>query len=330
MNKYFVMFILAICVRALVCEDQMPGSPDVISKTVDGMPDIEIISSVNLAQSEPTFGELCKPIAFTRSGLTCYFKHIYNCENYARQVLIIFPFQHMQEFLTHGTNTNQPRAYTQAVFTLFEKKIKSAPSINATAMLPFLQALPTFIQQELDQKQSKKTAIKSIVRRELETNFDILKSDPEFFLDALSQKIIDLDTNPAFMSREQLLFTITKFIDTCLGKLIWVASEKEEVWNNFFALGKELAKLHELGIIRSKEDLDVCQWTLNSSFCTYLSYAGAQLDFVFFERAVQDLRCGIKHFDDLPEQEHLMATKTKQLTEAIITSRFKAEKSSIY
>jgi hypothetical protein len=322
MKKLSILSSLLIFVGTLRSEQ---FQQNIISNTVAQIPDYEIISSTNLDRYEPTFDDLCKKVTFTRSGLICYFKHIYNCDKYAQEVLPLIPFQHMQEFLTHGNNTHQPIMYTKAVFKLFDKKLKATPSISATEFLSFLQKLPTLIQKDLAQADNKKYSIKQLIRSELENQFEQLKANPDLFLDTLSQKIIDLDTAPAYIQKEQLCFTITRFIDTCLSKIMWVASDKHEVWNNFFALGQELVKLNDLGILKDHEDLDDCQWALNTKFCCYLSYTGSQLSRSFFEKARTDLQNGIKHFDMLPEQEDLLKTKTQQLKEAVITSSIKAE-----
>ena len=318
------VFILGSVLSCMIGTSYAHSSPNLISQTVAQLPDFEVISFTNLERSEPTFDDLCKKVSFTRSGLTCYFKHIYNCDKYAQEVLPLIPFQHVEEFLIHGINTKQSSVYTKAIFKLFDKKLKATPSISATEFLSFLKKLPELIQKDLAQTSNKKDSIKQLIRSDLEAHFDILKANPEFFLDTLAQKVVALDTTPTQISKEQLCFTITRFIDTCLSKIVWIASDKQEVWDNFFALGQELTKLHEHGIIRDNEDLDDCQWALNTKFCSYLSYAGSQLSQSFFEKAGADLCKGIKHFDELPEQEDLIKTKTKQLQEAVITSAVKA------
>lgn len=282
---------------------------NVISQTVARIPDVEIITSESLERGAPTFAELCKDVTFTRSGLTCYFKHIYNCHKYAQEALPSIPFKHLTEFLEHGKSTNQPSIYTKAVFKLFDKKIKEAPYICATELLTFLQKLPNLIQKELINGIGTKKDIKQLIRFDLENHFDFLKTNPDGFIDQLAQKIVD---------KSHLNYTISALISTCLNKVSWCVADQQETWKNFIALGQELTKLHDLGIIADRDALDDCVWALNIRFSFFLSLpSAARLPFEFFEQARNDMRCGIKHFTELPEQEDLITNKTQYLHNAI-------------
>ena len=223
---------------------------NLISKTVDNVADIEVISINRNQFEEPTLDELHKAITFTPSGLTCYFKHIYNCSKYAQEALPALPFKHLEEFLIHGNKTNQPRSYTKAVFRLFDKKFKSIPFINAEELIPFLKKLPELLEKDLETDKTKKFFISRLIRFELENKFENLKRDPDNFLDNLAEKIIESDFDiDSDINKSQLQFTITKFIDTCLNKAIWSPTDKD-IWKNFMDIGKELNNLEEKNIIR--------------------------------------------------------------------------------
>ena len=294
---------------ATIAQGEQPRN--VISQTVANIPDVEIITSESLERGEPTFEELCKKVTFTHSGLTCYFKHIYNCSKYAQEALPLIPFKHVQEFLEHGKNTNQSSVYTKAVFKLFDKKIKEAPYITASELLLFLQKLPNLIQKELIEGIGTKKDIKQLIRADLENHFDFLKTNPDGFIDQLAQKIVD---------KSHLHYTISSFINTCLSKVSWCVADQHETWKNFIALGQELTKLHEIGIIADRDALDDCVWALNIRFCFFLSLPSAQqLPLEFFEHVRDDIHHGIKHFNDLPEQEDLITNKTQHLQNAVIS-----------
>lgn len=299
---------------------------NVISQTVDQFPDIEIISMSSLEKEPPTFNDLCKKIIFTKSGLICYFKHIYNCEMYAQEVLPIAPFQHLEEFLNHGIATKQPRSFTKAVIRLFDKKFDAVPSMSATEVLPFLRALPDLIQKDLIVEKTKKHQVKSLVRSELENNFDVLKVNPDLFLEQIADKIVGIDIDGTrTVSKEQLCDRVTRFIHTCLGKLMWLATDKDAVWQNFMDLGKELTNLKDKGIIRDTDDLDDCQWALTTRFCDFLTFQGAELPLSFYQKARADVSDGIKHLDELLEQEDQLATKRSYLQDALVQAAAQAE-----
>ncbi len=313
MNKIFlsVLLVWVGCTNA---------QKNVIGRSVDQAADYQIISLESIEEEVPTFDDLCKKVTFTRSGLTCYFKHVYNCEQYAQEVLPYAPFQHLEEFLEHGDKTKQSNVYTKAVFQLFDKRLKAVPFITATSFLNFIRKLPNLVQKDLDQKSSKKSEVKQTIRLELENNFDGLKKNPEHFLDELSEKIIELDSSAKNISRDNLCVTITRFLDTCLSKITWSSDDKELVWKNFFEIGQELSNLYTKGIIRNTDELDDCQWALVTRLNHFLSLANSRMSRGFFERAATDVVHGIPHLDALAEQEELMMTKTQYLRDTLIAS----------
>jgi len=304
-------------------------STNIISQTVRNVPDIEIITINKNQNYEPTLEELYKNITFTPSGLTCYFKHIYNCPKYAQEALPAIPFKHLEEFLNHGIKTNQSRNYTSAVFRLFDKKFKSIPYLNSEELVPFLQKLPALLEKDLESDQKRKSLIKKIIRFELENNFEKLKRNPDLFIDNLAEKIIENDfTSENEISREHFCFTIMKFIETCLNKTIWSPVDND-IWENFMNTGKELTNLKEVGIIRDNDDLDDCQWTLTTRFCFFLSLSGTALSVDFYEDACKELSKGIKHLDEITEQEELIISKSASIKDAVILNYASLENESL-
>jgi len=309
-----LLFVLTFFIQLINSQT----NPNLISKTVDQVADIEVMSINRTQFEEPTLEELHKAITFTPSGLTCYFKHIYNCSRYTQEALPALPFKHLEEFLVHGNNTNQPRSYTKAVFRLFEKKFKSIPYLNADELIPFLKELPELLEKDLETDKNKKLFISRLIRFELENNFDDLKRNPNDFLDNLAEKIIESDFDiDSDINRCQLQFTITKFIDTCLNKAIWSPTDKD-IWKNFMDIGKELNNLKDKNIIRDTDDLDDCQWTLTTRFCFFLSLSGSTLSIEFYNQACEEISKGINHLDSLTEQEELIQSKTSHLKDSII------------
>jgi hypothetical protein len=291
---------------------------NIISKTVGNVADIEVISINRNQHEEPSLDELHKAITFSPSGLTCYFKHIYNCSKYAQEALPALPFKHLEEFLLHGNATNQPRSYTKAVFRLFDKKFKSIPFISAEELVPFLKKLPDLLEKELETDKNKKFFISRLIRFELENHFEDLKQNPDDFLDNLAEKIIESDFDiDSDINRCQLQFTITKFIDTCLNKAIWSPTDKD-IWKNFMDIGKELTHLKDKNVIRDTDDLDDCQWTLTTRFCFFLSLSGSALSIDFYNQACEEISKGISHLDSLAEQEELIQSKTNRLKDSVI------------
>lgn len=314
MNKIFVAAIVLLGVACAYAQR------NIIGHSVDQVPDCQIISLETLDEHMPTFEDLCKKVTFTHFGLTCFFKHVYNCEQYAQDVLPYAPFQHLEEFLNHGTKTNQSNVYTKAVFKLFDKKLKAAPFITAVSFVEFTRKLADLVQKDLNKTNNKKTDIKNTVRAELENNFDILKADPDQFLDILAEKIIELDMSAKNISRDNLCVTITRFLDTCISKITWSPEDKDLVWKSFFEIGQELTRLHAKGIIRNTDDLDDCQWSLVTRLNYFLSLASSRMPRNFFEKAGSDIVHGIAHFDSLVEQEELMTTKTQYLRDTLVAS----------
>lgn len=320
-NSSLLFLVLLFLPQLINCE---AVSGNLISKTVTNIPDIEIISITKTSMNEPSLEDLCRKITFTPSGLTCYFKHIYNCPKYAHELLPSLPFKHLQEFLVHGINTNQPRTYTKAVFRLFEKKFKAAPYINAEEMVPFLQKLPELLENCLAADLNKKSLIKNLIRFELEHNFEELKNNPDSFLDNLAGKINDSETCGEDISCAKLRMYIIKFLDVCLNKIVWSPSDEHNVWTSFIKIGEELNTLKNKGIVIDNDDLDDCQWTLTTRFCLFLSLSGSDLPLSFYEKARDDIHKGVSHLTSLEEQEELITTKQNYLQDAIIESAAKS------
>ncbi len=293
-------------------------SKNQISSTVNMMNDMEVISLNKDTKGNPEPEELERNIRFTQSGLTCYFKHIYNCPQYAQDTLTRLPFKHLDEFINHGIKSQQSRSYIKAVFRLFDKKFKSVPFIDADEIVPFLQNLPKLLDRYLMPDPQKKFFVKNLIRFELENNFETLKRNPDLFLDNLAGKIVESDTiSNEELTRDDLKTTVTKFIETFLNKAFWSTSDKE-LWQNFLNIGKELHSLRENNIIKSDEDLDDCQWTLTTRFCLFLSLSGSALPGDFYQQANLDLHKEITHLDALEEQEELIMPKKTHLQSAIV------------
>lgn len=310
-----LLLVLLFLIQLINSKD---ASGNLISRTLNNVADIEIITLNKDQNGDPTLDELHKNIFFSPSGLTCYLKHIYNCPKYAQEALPALPFKHLEEFLKHGIKTKQARSYTKAVFRLFDKKFKAVPFINADELIPFLQKLPDLLEKDLEPDQNSKFFVKRLIRFELEHNFEKLKQDPDLFIDNLAEKIVESDLSIGNeVNRNQLRFSITKFIDTCLNKAIWSPTDND-IWINFMNIGKELNTLKEKGIIKDSDDLDDCQWTLTTRFCFFLSLAGSTLSFEFYNQACEELAKGIQHLDDITEQEELILSKAAQIKDTII------------
>ncbi|HBR70693.1 TPA: hypothetical protein DIC20_01260 [Candidatus Dependentiae bacterium] len=321
-----LLLVLPFFIQLINCKE---ASQNLISKTLNNVADIEIITLHKDQNGDPTIDELQKNIVFSPSGLTCYFKHIYNCHKYTQEALPALPFKHFEEFLRHGINTKQTRTYTKAVFRLFDKKFKAVPYINADELIPFLQKLPDLLEKDLEPDQNRKFFVKRLIHFELEHNFEKLKQDPELFIDNLAEKIVESDfTIGNEINRNQLRFSITKLIDTCLGKIMWSPTDKD-IWTNFMNIGKELNNLKEKGIISDSDDLDDCQWTLTTRFCFFLSLAGSTLSFEFYNQACEELTKGVQHLDIIPEQEELILSKAAQIKDTIVQNYATRENENI-
>lgn len=302
---------------------------NLISRTVTNS-DEEVITF--RSNQDLTVEDLCKPMSMRSDGtlkyssVTCFLKHTINHEKYVQDVIPEIPFAHLEQFINHGIKTNQQRSYIKAVFRLFDKKFKAAPYINAAELAPFLQKLPELLKTYLiaPTKAEKKHVIKQVVRSELENHFEFLKQDPEAFLDQLAEKILCAQSPAGEVSCEQLRYSLGRFIETCLTKIIWSPTDKDEVWKTFVAIGRSLATLQEQSIIISLDDLDDLLWTLTTRFCLFLSISGSDLPVDFYEKARDDIRHGIEYFDKCKEQEDLITSKSAYLQDAIIKNAAKS------
>jgi len=317
MQRLTLRLLLLLCFTQLI---NYTSAKNAISNTVAHVLDNELISIRKDEYIEPTIEELSQPVIFTPSGITCFINHRYNVEKYAQEVLPELPFNHLEQFLVHGLRTNQPRSYTKAVFRLFEKKFKAVPYINAAEFESFVQRLPELIKLYLAPNQAaRKRTVKMIMRSEMETNFDAFKQNPDAFLDNLAEKIVTSEQADIHeVTLEHLQYNMAKFIDTCLNKIIWSPSDKDDVWANFIKIGKGLNTLKEQGVVRSTDDLDDCLWTLTTRFCLFLSLSGADLPVEFYEKACKEIHRGIACLDNIEEQEDLMLTKRACVHDAIL------------
>lgn len=317
-SRSILLFVLTFFAQLI---NGSTSSARVIAKAVEGAPDYEVITLGKNGSDEPTLFDLQRSVVFSPSGLTCFFKHIVSSRRYTEDVLP-YKFKHVYEFLNHGTNTNQGRVYTKAVLRLFDKKIKEAPFVSVTEVMSFVQQLPDVIAKDLASDDGKKKKVHKIVRTELETKFDDLKTDPDGFLDALAQKIVSEKYHAHEISRKELCVYATKFVDDCVGKAMW--SAQTDVWDLFIQLGHALVALQKKGIIHDRDALDDCVWTLVTRFAHFVSLWGSDLPIGFYQKAGEQLGKGLDFLDALEEQEVGLKTKTGYLKEVLVEGAIKA------
>lgn len=226
--------------------------------------------------------QFMRTINFTKQGLRCFIRHVYNAVEYPD--FLANNFFHMTQFMQRKTEI--PRSYMQSVLRMFGNKIKQSMYVNPYAlselldeMMPCIKgACCTITSLAYDNLHA---SIADTMHDTMLDQFEHLKRDPQAFFADLSHEIITLVGGRHELNNDatlaELRSTLLLFLQTTLNKLIWDPNKGADAWLNVKLIADQLARYHEQGIIDDVDDLDDLYVTLLERFYLYLDLSHAEL-----------------------------------------------------
>lgn len=283
----------------------------------------------NLQEQDP-LTLFCSPVKFTRSGMRCFLKHVFNRAEYC-QIYYPHSFSHVIEFLEYGTRTNQDLEYIISTLRLFNNKLKGSRFVTANAYSTFLEQLPNSIAPYCKVKEdsvweSIQQSIKSILYNSFLTRFSFFKEEPDNFFNDVSQQITQAVSQELVedkVSHEVFKQTLVRFLENGLNKVVWCPVGEEDVWKSVKQISAQLNGLYEQEIL-NEDELDDLYKSLLEQFCHFLDLCGSDLSIDVINQIKEDIEAGQLNFLVLEEQEEYIETKAERLTRAILQTEAKA------
>ncbi|HXW86518.1 MAG TPA: hypothetical protein VEK38_04220 [Candidatus Bathyarchaeia archaeon] len=232
--------------------------------------------------------------------------------------------------IAHVHTTQKPRTYLRSVFKLFTNVVKGAQYIDNYTFTTMLEALPKYITPYFAMKKFRgiyddnvfdrlKAMMDNALYVKFSTQYDQFKRDPENFLDALSQELVQAAQEE--INIEQLRQSFMRFLEVCMNKLIWNAFDNEKTWDSVKVISHKLAVLLDDNILEDVNELDDLYWSLIHRYCFFLDVIGPDLSTDFYERVKNDIATQQLLLLELEEQDSFLETKLHTLQRALITSQ---------
>jgi hypothetical protein len=264
-----------------------------------------------------------KPVDLTRCGLGCFFKQRYNHEQYATDFLPC-SFVHVDDFLSRMKNVDNPAVYVCTVLSLFEQKLKESLWVNPYACAELLSILKKNIPALVAMNNNRyRNDIKSVIHDALLVDFDLLKKNPESFIDALTSKIIQQEKSSR---RTDISENVAKLVEGACDKLVWNPHEDIETWESCKQLGNAIYALKNDDCIIGEDRLNQVIWSLVVRYTHFIKTVGMYLPLDTIDTIVRE--CS----DDatapqwllIAERERLITDKRHMLLNALQSIRVQA------
>ena len=234
---------------------------------------------------------------------------------------------------------SQRQRYVRSVFGIFSKLLGSAQYVNAYAFSLMLEEFPTLVkpyfisykteqylrhvsQLDADMFDRFKETVNNMLYMQFSSQYEFFKNNPEGFFDELSQMIVDVAREE--MQTERIRYSMLRFLEIGLRKLIWSYEEPEDIWDNVKTITRQLGMLVENNILEDLNDLDDLYWTLVHRFNFFLDLNAAHLPVTFFENIKNDISANQLLLLDLEEQDICMQTKAECLHYSLLQAEAKS------
>lgn len=287
-----------------------------------------------LGDTEDDTAKFYRAIQPTSQGITRYLEEVYNDPRYATEIL---PnnFDHLMQFLAHGKQTHQSRAYAKSVMRLFLNNIKRSSYINAYAFSELMEKLPEMLEDyfmiykfdrfDHAQKQINKLLYGTFSSPE---QFAFFQREPEQFLDQLSHQLAEISTTTPTLdddiSIEELRRVIMTFLELALNKLVWSPQDGEDSWLCVKGIAHQLAELLERNIFDDTEDLNDLFISLVERYCYFLDITSPDTKVEFYEKVRQDIADNPVILFELEEQEEAITPKSDRMLGTLIRGQAQA------
>lgn len=317
MQYYHILMISCVCLTIF-------ARPPQVSKKNNSSP-VEYQASPAIQEKVVKF---YVPVKASPEGISHFLRHIYNDPEYAQDYMPN-DFSHLYQLLLK----KQTRSFAQAVFRLFGNKEKACTYINAHAFSCLLEQLPTLLEpyfsvaRPIEEFDTAKKKINSILYARFLDKFTDFKSNPTLFFDDLSQEIVDAmliaHQGSHDVSIEELRKTVLIFLEMGLSKLIWSPHDGADTWKSVKTISEHLMKLTDVNAIADLEDLNGLFITLLERYCYFLDIASTDLPLNFYQAVQHDIANTSIPLLTHTEQEEMVETKMNRFKRALTVCQAK-------
>jgi hypothetical protein len=246
-------------------------------------------------------------------------------------------------FLELSNEMNLGAGAGALVLRLANNKIKSAEVFDDSALLQFLDALPTLVENYFGDTETKPTNqfdltflkkhFETVLLRQLTDHLPLLQSKPALFIESLSSELSSYFAHEAEKIKratraqsdtERLRGMIIRILETMLSKTVWQPQDPETIWPSFAGIAHGLSILASENIVDNMDDLDDLFWSLTHRFCFFLDIAGGTLPFNIYEQIENDLAARSVFFLEFKEQDGGITTKKETLATALLHAKARA------
>ncbi len=283
----------------------------------------QLITAPSQDQNLDLFHYFMRDVNFSKDGITHYFKYIYNHEKYTEY--LPYNFSHMIQFLEFGQSNNQSEAYAKSILKLFLQKIKGCDFINSYSMITAMPKLadalsPYMVKKEANFLEELQKSLKARFSNIFSTYFSYFQKNPDAFLEALSEQIAK-KTNEVQTQQhvdvEQIRKDILRFLETCIGKLVWAPQDGYEAWIAINELATQSEQFLDKKLLSDVDAFDDICWSLIHRFCYFIDISAEDISQETFIQIINDIHNEKLILFEIEEQENIMTSKKDYLLKKI-------------
>lgn len=257
-----------------------------------------------------------------------------------RQDILPNNFSYMVQLLDYGVKTDQDREYAGNVLRLFSNLLKGSEYVNSYVFSALIEQIPSLLKpyfmgfkfesgsqlilaNDLDMLERLQRMVTSIVYTKFAQDFTNCKTNPEQFLNDLTQRIVTATSQE--VSIEQLRQVIIRFLEVGLSKLIWSPKDEEKTWESVKTISHNIASLMEYNIIDDLNDVDALYWTLVHRYRYFLELHSTDMPLACYQKIKNDMLNQKLFLFELEEQESFLPTKQTCLINTVLTQAGKKQ-----
>lgn len=283
----------------------------------------QLITAPSHDQSLDLFSYFLRPINFSKEGITHYFKYTYNHDQYTQY--LPYNFSHMIQFLEFGQAHDQNQAYAKSILKLFLQKIKGCDFINSYSLISSMPKIadaltPYMIKQEASFLKELQQSLKHRFSNIFSTYMSYFQKNPDAFLDALAEQIAKKTNEVQTLQHvevEHVKKDILRFLETCIGKLVWSPQDAYDAWISINELATQVENFLDKQLLCDVDAMDDLCWSLIHRFCYFLEIAADDISQETFIQIIKDIHQEKLVLFQIEEQEDLVTDKKNYLLKKI-------------
>jgi hypothetical protein len=258
---------------------------------------------------------------------------------YAKEILPN-DFTYLNQLLIYGHETNQDHTYFRSTFEIFSKVLGGAEYVNADAFVRLLTEFPDLLKShciphkiekfvpahlslDADMYDRFKESVNGMLYAQFSANYESFKDNPDQFLSDVSEHIVDMTQEQ--LNIERMRYSMLRFIEIGMNKLIWDTQKPETIWPNVKKIAHTLELMVQDSVIEDMNDLDDAFWTLVHRFTYFVDIVDVELPSSLHKDILHEIAHSEILLLDLEEQDSCIRTKKEVLTRVLQDAHVKTQ-----